>query len=60
MSIFKIRKYLFCTSSYPKTIYDVCIVGGGSVGMITALMLAKHQYRIVVLEKDNSISSKIM
>jgi 2-polyprenyl-6-methoxyphenol hydroxylase-like FAD-dependent oxidoreductase len=38
---------------------NVCIVGGGSVGMITSLFLAKNKIKCHVLEKSNELTSKI-
>lgn len=37
---------------------DINIVGGGSVGMILGLTLAKHQIKVNIFEKDGFISSK--
>lgn len=35
-----------------ETHYDVCVVGGGFTGVSSALHLAQHGYRVVLLEAD--------
>ena len=39
-----------------RTLYDVAIVGGGPVGLVTALELARHGVRAVVLEPKRNVS----
>ncbi len=39
-----------------RTIHDVAIVGGGPVGLVTALELARHGVRAVVLEPKRNVS----
>lgn len=39
--------------------FDVAIVGAGAVGNMTAYLLAKKGYKVVVLEKKESIGKKV-
>lgn len=39
-----------------RRLYDVAIVGGGPVGLVTALELARHGVRAVVLEPKRNVS----
>jgi 3-(3-hydroxy-phenyl)propionate hydroxylase len=39
-----------------RPLYDVAIVGGGPVGLVTALELARHGIRAVVLEPKRNVS----
>jgi len=38
--------------------YDVCIVGGGIVGLSAAYYLLKNDYKVVLLEKANRLGSE--
>lgn len=44
--------------SSPKTVKDVCIVGGGPVGLATAIMLSRppHNYNCEVLESNSKVN----
>lgn len=46
-------------TSSPGSEYDVCIVGGGVVGLAIAMTLAatRKELRIVLLEKEDSVAA---
>ena len=39
--------------------YDVIIVGGGLAGLTSAIHLAKHQFRVLIIEKDSFPKHKV-
>jgi len=40
-------------------VYDFIIIGSGMGGLVSALLLAKHGYRVCVLEKNNQIGGAL-
>ena len=52
---FNIKKFSTLTKSYLKS--DVCIIGGGSVGLTLSHLLIKYNINHLIIEKDNQIST---
>ncbi|MCS4539773.1 MAG: FAD-binding oxidoreductase, partial [Thaumarchaeota archaeon] len=42
----------------PQERYDVCVVGGGVVGLCVAYQLAKKKYRVAILERADWLATE--
>ncbi len=43
----------------PETIYEVLVIGGGAAGMMTAIVAAEAGKKVILLEKNSQLGSKL-